>query len=275
MFQPSVKFSIIMDFIFSSAGLVSLLTLTLLEIVLGIDNIIFISIIAAKLPPESQNKARRIGLVLAMLVRVLLLMGINLIIGLKEDLFNVMGYGFSGRDLILLAGGLFLMGKTVTEIQEKLEGEPDEYEVSPKRAGFSAVISQIVLIDVVFSFDSILTAVGLSRHVEVMILAVVISMAIMMIYARRISVYINEHPSIRMLALCFLIMIGALLVAEAFDVVVPKGTVYFGMAFALVVDLLNQRSRKKSRPVKLRNTPDMPAELDESPLKNPDSSALD
>lgn len=248
-----------MEHLFSSEGLISLLTLTLLEIVLGIDNIIFISIVAAKLPLDQQGKARRIGLVLAMLVRILLLLGISYIIGLKDDLFTVQNIGISGRDLILLAGGLFLIGKTVSEIQEKLEGEGDEEHLNEKKKkSFSSVIAQIVLIDVVFSFDSILTAVGLSNHVEVMILAVIASMIIMMAYARKISVYINQHPSIRMLALCFLIMIGVLLVAEAFDVSVPKGTVYFGMAFALVVDLLNQRSRRKKPPVQLRNTPDLP-----------------
>lgn len=248
-----------MEHLLSSDGLISLLTLTLLEIVLGIDNIIFISIVAAKLPQDQQNKARRIGLVLAMLVRIILLLGINIIIGLKDDLFTVQEMGFSGRDLILLTGGLFLVGKTVAEIQEKLEGESEEEHetISKKKQSFGSVIAQIVLIDVIFSFDSILTAVGLSNHVEIMILAVVASMLIMMAYSRKISVYINNHPSIRMLALCFLIMIGVLLVAEAFEVHVPKATVYFGMAFALLVDLLNQRSRRK-KPVQLRNTPDLP-----------------
>jgi predicted tellurium resistance membrane protein TerC len=248
-----------MEHLLSIDGLVSLLTLSLLEIVLGIDNIIFISIVAARLPESHQNKARRIGLILAMLVRILLLLGINVIIGLKTDLFTIQGIGFSGRDLILLTGGLFLVGKTVSEIQEKLEGDDeDEYSKNKKKQSFPSVITQIVMIDVIFSFDSILTAVGLSNHVEVMILAVVFSMLIMMAYAKAISVYINQHPSIRMLALCFLIMIGILLIAEAFDVHVPKSTVYFGMAFALVVDLLNQRSRRKKPPVKFRNTPDLP-----------------
>ncbi len=249
-----------MSSLLTSDSLISLLTLTLLEIVLGIDNIIFISIIAAKLPVSLQSKGRRIGLALAMIVRIGLLLGISFIIGLKADLFTIYGIGFSGRDLILLAGGLFLMGKTVTEIQEKLEGETEHFDAGKKKQSFNSIIFQIVLVDIVFSFDSILTAVGLSDHVEIMIAAVVISMAIMMAYSRRISVYINRRPSIRMLALCFLIMIGALLVAEAFDVHVPKGTVYFGMAFALIVDLLNQKSGKRKRPVKLRNTPEMPEE---------------
>lgn len=251
-----------MNALLTTDSLLSLITLTLLEIVLGIDNIIFISIIADKLPESKQNKARKIGLTLAMLVRIVLLLAISFIIGLKSDLFTVFGIGISGRDLILMAGGLFLMGKTVTEIQEKLEGENEYLEMDKRWKSFRSVIIQIVLIDIVFSFDSILTAIGLSEHVEIMIAAVVISMFIMMAYSRKISVYINQHPSIRMLALCFLMMIGALLVAEAFDAHVPKATVYFGMAFSLMVDLLNQRAgRKRKQPaIRLRNTPDMPEE---------------
>ena len=251
-----------MQALFTTDNLISLFTLTLLEIVLGIDNIIFISIVAGKLPPSKQNKARQIGLALAMIVRIFLLLGISFIIGLKADLFTINGIGFSGRDLILLSGGLFLMGKTVTEIHEKLEGEADHFDDVKKEKSFVSVIFQIVLVDIIFSFDSILTAVGLSDFVEVMIAAVVISMLIMMVYSRRISIYINRRPSIKMLALCFLIMIGALLVAEAFDVHVPKATVYFGMVFALLVDLLNQRARKKIKPVRLRGTMDLPKEED-------------
>ena len=251
-----------MQALFTTDNLISLFTLTLLEIVLGIDNIIFISIVAGKLPASKQNKARKIGLALAMVVRILLLLCISFIIGLKADLFTINGIGFSGRDLILLSGGLFLMGKTVTEIHEKLEGEADHFEHGKKEKSFVSVIFQIVLVDIIFSFDSILTAVGLSDFVEVMIAAVVISMLIMMVYSRRISIYINRRPSIKMLALCFLIMIGALLVAEAFDVHVPKATVYFGMVFALLVDLLNQRARRKIKPVRLRGTMDLPKEED-------------
>jgi len=251
-----------MQALFTTDNLISLFTLTLLEIVLGIDNIIFISIVAGKLPASKQNKARQIGLALAMVVRILLLLCISFIIGLKADLFTINGIGFSGRDLILLSGGLFLMGKTVTEIHEKLEGEADHFEHGKKEKSFVSVIFQIVLVDIIFSFDSILTAVGLSDFVEVMIAAVVISMFIMMVYSRRISIYINRRPSIKMLALCFLIMIGALLVAEAFDVHVPKATVYFGMVFALLVDLLNQRARRKIKPVRLRGTMDLPKEED-------------
>jgi len=240
-----------MDQLLTTDNLVSLFSLTLLEIVLGVDNIIFISIIAAKLPGNQQNQARKIGLLLAMFVRILLLFAINWIVGLKTDLFTIGGIGFSGRDLILLFGGLFLMAKTVSEIHGKLEGEYEADGEVKKKVGFVSTLIQIVLIDIVFSFDSILTAVGLSNHLEIMIIAVVISMSIMMIYARHISIFINRRPTLKMLALCFLIMIGALLVAEAFDVHVPKATIYFGMFFALSVEFLNQKMRKKARPVKL------------------------
>jgi predicted tellurium resistance membrane protein TerC len=249
-----------MEQLLTTDNLISLLSLTLLEIVLGIDNIIFISIIAGKLPGQLQNQARQLGLLLALAVRILLLLGISIIIGLKEDLFTIAGNDFSGRDLILLFGGLFLMGKTVSEIHGKLEGE---YETDEKghAPSFVGTLIQIVLVDIVFSFDSILTAVGLSDHVEIMIAAVVISMSVMMVYARRISIFINRRPTLKMLALCFLIMIGVLLVAEAFDVHVPKSTVYFGMVFALVVEFLNQKMRKKARPVKLHGTVAPPPDL--------------
>lgn len=234
-------------------NLVSLLSLTVLEIVLGVDNIIFISIIASKLPGSQQNRARQIGLLLAMGVRVLLLFAINIIVGMKDDFLQIGEFGLSGRDLILLFGGLFLMGKTVSEIHGKLEGV-EESSAKGEAASFLSILIQIVLVDIVFSFDSILTAVGLSNHLEIMIAAVIISMSVMMVFARRISIYINRRPTLKMLALCFLIVIGVLLVAEAFDVHVPKSTVYFGMAFAFVVEMLNQKMRKKSRPVRLRNS---------------------
>jgi len=250
-----------MEQLLTTDNLISLFTLTLLEIILGIDNIIFISIIAGKLPGSQQNRARKIGLVLAMLVRILLLLGIGLIIQSKNDLFTIAGNGISIRDLILLFGGLFLIGKTVSEIHGKLEGENEEEEKS-KVASFGVILVQIVLIDIVFSFDSILTAVGLSDHVEIMIGAVIISMSVMMIYARRISVFINRRPTLKMLALSFLILIGLLLVAEAFDVHVPKGMVYFGMVFALGVEILNQKVRKKAKPVKLRGTVAPPPDME-------------
>jgi predicted tellurium resistance membrane protein TerC len=243
-----------MDHLLTTDNLISLFSLTLLEIVLGVDNIIFISIIASKLPGNQQQKARQVGLLLAMLVRIGLLFGISWIINLKDDWLHLGKYSFSGRDLILLAGGLFLMAKTVSEIHAKLEGAEDHHSENTAKVSFLSILIQIILIDIVFSFDSILTAVGLSNHVEIMIVAVVISMSVMMVYARRISIFINRRPTLKMLALCFLIMIGALLVAEAFDVHVPKSTVYFGMVFALGVEFLNQKMRKKSRPVKLRQS---------------------
>jgi predicted tellurium resistance membrane protein TerC len=250
-----------MEHLFTTDNLLSLLSLTLLEIVLGVDNIIFISIIASKLPGKQQQSARQLGLLLAMLVRIGLLFGISWIINLKEDWFQIGPYGFSGRDIILLVGGLFLMAKTVSEIHGKLEGAEEEHGAEGKKISFTSIIVQIILVDIVFSFDSILTAVGLSNHVEIMIIAVVIAMSVMMAYARRISIFINRRPTLKMLALCFLIMIGALLVAEAFDVHVPKSTVYFGMVFALIVEVLNQKMRKKARPVRLRGTitPENPA----------------
>lgn len=244
-----------MDHLLTSDSLISLLSLTLLEIVLGVDNIIFISIIAAKLPASQQSKARQFGLLLAMGVRVVLLYAISWIISLKENLFFVFEHGISGRDLILLGGGLFLMAKTVTEIHAKLEGEAEPEEASRPVTSFTSTLIQIVLIDIVFSFDSILTAVGLAKHIEIMVAAVIVSISVMMIYARRISIFIHKRPTFKMLALCFLIMIGALLVAEAFEVHVPKTTLYFAMAFALVVEILNQKVRKKTRPVQLRGVP--------------------
>lgn len=240
--------------LFTTDNLISLFSLTLLEIVLGVDNIIFISIIASKLPGNLQQKARKTGLILAMLVRIALLFGITWIIGLKQDWLHFGGFGFSGRDLILLCGGLFLMAKTVSEIHAKLEGPEQDRDGKATKVSFTSVIIQIILVDIVFSFDSILTAVGLSNHIEIMVTAVIISMTVMMVYARRISIFINRRPTLKMLALCFLIMIGVLLVAEAFDVHVPKSTVYFGMVFALVVEMLNQKLRKKARPVRLRQS---------------------
>lgn len=234
--------------------LISLLTLTLLEVVLGIDNIIFISIQAGKLPRHEQGRARKIGLIIALFVRIGLLFGISWIVGLKSDLFDLFGMGFSGRDLILLSGGLFLIYKSTHEIHEKLEGE----EISPDIKGgtgatVSAVIVQIILLDIVFSFDSILTAVGLAREVAVMILAVILAMGIMLLFSEKIANFVNDHPTIKMLALSFLLMIGTMLVAEALEFEVPKGYVYFAMAFSLVVELLNMRSTRKKKPVELRD----------------------
>jgi len=246
-----------MEALFTSEGLVALLTLTALEIVLGIDNVIFISILANRLPKAQQPRGRQIGMVLALVVRIILLFSISWIVSLKADLFTVAGFGFSGRDLILLSGGLFLIAKTVSEIHHKLEGaDEDEPGDAPGKGAnsFASIVVQIVLIDIVFSFDSILTAVGLSRELAIMVCAVVISMGIMIFFAGAISRFIEEHPTIKMLALSFLVMIGFLLVVEAFDVHVEKGFVYFAMAFALGVEFLNMTLRKKSKkPSKLKS----------------------
>ncbi len=230
---------------------VSLLTLTFLEIVLGIDNIIFISILTGKLPANEREKARITGLVIALFFRVGLLLAISWIANLVQPLITVFGYSFSGRDLILMGGGLFLLIKSVLEIHDKLEGEEGEGDrkVTPK---FWNIIIQIIILDLVFSLDSVITAVGLVQHVSIMIIAIVISMIIMILFAGKVSEFIHRHPTIKMLALSFLLMIGLLLFVEAFHVEVPKGYVYFAMAFSFLVEMLNIKMRKKSsKPVEL------------------------
>lgn len=227
-------------------GLISLVTLILMEIVLGIDNIVFISILAGKLPENEQDKARKIGLALALLIRIALLFSITWIVSLKADLFTVAGVGFSGRDLVLLAGGMFLIAKSTSEIHGKIEGH-DEAGPNIKRLTLQSAVFQIILLDVVFSFDSILTAVGLVNEIVTMIVAVVVSMIVMLAAAPKVSAFVNNHPTIKMLALAFLIMIGFMLVIEAFDVHVPKGYIYFAMAFSLLVEMLNLKMRKKSK----------------------------
>ncbi len=242
-----------MEELFTSAGIISIITLSVLEIILGIDNIIFISIVSSKLPKEQQDKARNIGILLALLVRIGLLFGITWIIGLQEPIFTLsfleaihIDPDFSGRDLILLGGGLFLMGKSTAEIHDKLEGYEEGAPKSKKVKKLSGAILQIVLIDIVFSFDSILTAVGLVKNVLIMIIAVVIALCVMLIFAKRIATFVDQHPTIKMLALSFLVLIGFLLVVESFGQHVPKGYVYFAMAFSFTVELLNMRLRKKT-----------------------------
>lgn len=230
----------------SSELIIAFLTLTFLEIVLGIDNIIFISIVTNKLPEEQQGRARRIGLLLAMGFRVLLLLGITWLIGFSEPLFSVADMEFSGRDLILLAGGLFLLAKSTTEIHHKIEGVEHTTQKEAKKAGFGAILTQIVLLDLVFSFDSILTAVGLTQNIPVMIAAVVASILVMMAFATRISDFINKHPSLQILALSFLMLIGFMLAIEAFEQHVPKGYIYFAVFFSMAVEMLNMRYRRKS-----------------------------
>ncbi len=233
-------------------------TLTVLELVLGIDNVIFISILSGKLPPAQQPKARYIGLSLALAIRILLLMSLSWVIGLTEPLFSVWGYGFAGKDLVLLIGGLFLIAKSTHEIHGSLEGE--EGQGSKKTySGFTSVIIQIVLLDIVFSLDSVITAVGMisttygPKGIYIMIAAVVISIIAMMLFAGPIGAFVQRHPTIKMLALSFLLLIGVMLVAESFHQTIPKGYIYFAMAFSVLVEVLNMRLRKKAPPVELHN----------------------
>ena len=219
-------------------------TLTALELVLGIDNVIFISILVDKLPPAQREKARKIGLFLAMFMRIALLLVLSWIVGLVEPLFTVVGQEISGRDLILTAGGLFLIWKSTQEIHQLLEGEEGEAS-SAVQATFGAIILQIIVIDIVFSLDSIITAVGMVDKVGVMIAAVVASVGLMMLFAASIGRFVSDHPTIKMLALSFLLVVGVALIAEGFDHKVPKGYIYFAMAFSVVVEMLNIRLRKK------------------------------
>ena len=239
-----------MDWISSPEAWISLLTLTVLEIVLGIDNIVFISILANKLPVNQREKARKLGLMLALGTRLLLLLSLAWLSRLTTPLFSVFGHGVSGRDLILLIGGLFLLAKSTHEIHEKLEGE--EGGVTNRLAPtFSSVLIQIMLLDIVFSLDSVVTAVGMAKHIPVMISAVILSVVFMLFFSGYISAYIEKHPTIKMLALSFLMLIGCTLVAEAFHKEIPKGYVYFAMAFSIGVEMLNLKLRKKFPTVEL------------------------
>jgi len=230
---------------------IAFFTLTALELVLGIDNIIFISILVDRLGPEQREKARRIGLFLAMFMRVGLLLMLSWIVGLTAPMFTVIGTDISGRDLILVLGGIFLVWKSTMEIHQLTEGE-EGHESKKARASFGSVIVQIILIDMVFSLDSIITAVGLVDELAVMIAAVIASVGLMMLFARAIGDFVSAHPSIKMLALSFLLLVGVMLIAEGFDHKVPKGYIYFAMAFSVAVEMLNIRMRKKkSPPVKL------------------------
>jgi predicted tellurium resistance membrane protein TerC len=232
----------------------ALATLTLLETVLGIDNIIFISILAGKLPADRRSRARRIGLLLAMGTRILLLMSLAWILKLTQPLFSVFGQAFSGRDLILVFGGLFLLAKSTFEIHDNLEGEHHESRARAA-ASFTGVLVQIALLDIVFSLDSVITAVGMANELAVMILAVMISIAIMLAFAGAIGAFVERHPTVKMLALSFLLLIGMSLLAEGFDVHMPKGYIYFAMGFSVFVEMLNLRLRR-GPPVKLhRNEP--------------------
>ncbi|MGD8430366.1 MAG: TerC family protein [Ectothiorhodospiraceae bacterium] len=230
------------------AGWAALVTLTVMEVVLGIDNIIFISILADRLPEAHRPAARRVGLLLAMGTRLLLLLSLAWLMGLTAPLFHVLEHGVSGRDLILLAGGLFLMGKATTEIHAKVEGE-GEQEHLPSRAGatFTAVVVQIALLDIVFSLDSVITAVGMADHLSIMVIAVVLAVVVMMVMVGSISRFIEKHPTIKMLALAFLMLIGVALVADGMGMHIPKGYIYFSMAFSAAVEALNLRARDRQR----------------------------
>jgi predicted tellurium resistance membrane protein TerC len=225
---------------------IALATLTALELVLGIDNIVFISILVDKLPAAQREKARRLGLFMAMFMRIGLLLVLSWIIGLVAPLFTLLGQEISGRDLILIAGGLFLIYKSTGEIHQSLEGEEGQAS-SAVQATFTAVILQIMVVDMVFSLDSIITAVGMVDELAVMIAAVILSVGMMMLFAGAIGRFVSEHPTIKMLALAFLVLVGVVLIAQGFDYHVPKGFVYFAMAFSLAVEMLNIRMRKRSK----------------------------
>jgi predicted tellurium resistance membrane protein TerC len=245
---------------------ISLFTLTVLEIVLGIDNIVFISILAGKLPVEQQKRARTIGLALALITRVLLLLSLKWVMSLTAPIFNVgdiIGLtsgdwleklAISGRDLILIIGGLFLIYKSTHEIHQKLEGEEENAAVK-KVHSFSGVIVQILILDIVFSLDSVITAVGMADEIGVMIAAVIIAVIVMMFSAASISRFVNNHPTVKMLALSFLLLIGVSLLAEGLDQHIPKGYIYFAMAFSVLVEVLNLKTKSKTKPVELRQTP--------------------
>jgi predicted tellurium resistance membrane protein TerC len=236
-------------------SLIALLTLILLEVVLGLDNVIFISILSSRLPESQQKRARRLGLILAMLIRLGLLAVVSLILRLTNDFFTIPWFsgpdyqmGISGKDLILILGGLFLLYKSATEMYHKMEGEEGDTSASIKAVTFNGVVIQILLLDIVFSIDSIITAVGMVKELWVMYTAVVITVGIMLFAAETISKFVNRHPVFKMLALSFLLLIGLSLIAEGFDVHIPKGYIYFSMAFALFVDIVQLRMNKSKKP---------------------------
>ena len=225
----------------------SLITLTMLEIVLGVDNIIFISIVAGKLPPADQGRGRMVGLTLALGTRIALLCSIFYLTKLTGHLLALMGHSFSGKDLVLLCGGLFLMWKSVNEMHGEMNGVHDELHGKKGRVSFAGIVAQIVVIDIVFSLDSVITAVGLAQHIGVMIAAVVIAMGVMMVASGAIAGFVNKHPTVKMLALSFLLLVGLVLVADGFGQHIEKGYIYFAMAFSFTVEMLNLRMRAKRR----------------------------
>jgi len=232
----------------------ALVTLTALEIVLGIDNIIFISIQAGKLPVHQQEKARLVGLGLAMFIRVALLFSLTWLMGLTAPLLTVLGNEITGRDIILISGGLFLLWKSTMEIHEKLEGPEEHDEAKGATVSFGSVIIQILLLDIVFSLDSIITAIGMANQLAVMVAAVVIAVGFMMLFSGKISDFVDRHPTIKILALSFLLMIGVALIGDGLDMHIPKGYIYFAMAFSVVVEMLNLKVGRKGKPVKLHSS---------------------
>jgi len=239
-----------MEAFFTSSGLIALVTLTFLEIVLGVDNVIFISILASKLPKSQQDLARRTGLLVAMGMRVLLLLSIVWITRLTTPLFSVFEHPISGRDLILIAGGLFLLAKATIEIHDRLEAE-EGHSSARVRPSFTAVITQIAVLDIVFSLDSVITAVGMADEIAIMVTAVILAVGVMMFSARPISNFVNRHPTVKVLALSFLLLIGVALVADGFGMHIPKGYIYFAMGFSVFVEMINLRVRRVAAPVHL------------------------
>ena len=242
-----------MEIFFTAEGLIALVTLTALELVLGIDNVIFISILAGKLPPGQRDNARRVGLIVAAFSRLALLFSITWLMSLTAPLFGLFGQEVSWRDLILIVGGLFLIYKATTELHQRLEGENDA-KGAAVQATFAGVLVQVLILDMVFALDSIITAVGLVKQIEIMVAAIILSVVLMLVVAGYIHAFVERHPTIKVLALSFLMMIGMVLIADGFEVHVPKGYVYFAMAFSVFVELLNMRMRKAAaeKPVRLR-----------------------
>ncbi|MEE8368610.1 MAG: TerC family protein [Thermoanaerobaculia bacterium] len=242
-----------MEWIADPQAWIALVTLTMLELVLGIDNIVFISILAGKLPREQQNAARRVGLAAAMLMRVALLFCLAWIIRLTTPLFEVLGNEISGRDMILLFGGLFLLAKGTHEIHQKLEGQESDFSIQAAPS-FRSVIVQIVLLDIVFSFDSVITAVGMAQQISIMVIAVILAVGVMMLFAGPVGDFVEDHPTVKMLALSFLLLIGVALIADGLDHHIPKGYIYFAMGFSVLVESLNlRRNKAQSNPLELRD----------------------